>query len=78
MRNIFAAIAIVVLCSCWMVGQGPGQPVVADDMLMQQPLPPPEGGAPPNVFFHTQRSGDRMTMSYFAVGDFEAGDGSSL
>ena len=68
MRNIFAAIAIVALC-CWMAGQAPARPVVADDMLMQQPLPPPEGGAPPNVFFHTQKSGDKMTMSYFAIGD---------
>jgi len=39
---------------------------------MQQPLPLPSPGAPdgqPNVIFRAQKSGDNVTMTYFAVSD---------
>jgi hypothetical protein len=72
MRNTVVLIAIVLFgCMC-MIGQNTSQVIVSnDDMATQLPTPPPlpEGGAPPNVFFHTQHSGDKFTMAYVAVAD---------
>jgi hypothetical protein len=59
-----------------MIGQNTSQAMVSnDDMAMQMPVPPPPPGDPGpaggNVIFHTQRgTGDKVTMSYFAVSDF--------
>lgn len=69
MKNTVLLIASILFGCSWMIGQGPGPAAVPDDMLMQQPFPPPDGGAPPNVFFHTQKSGDKVTTSYMAIAD---------
>lgn len=75
MRNTVVLIAIVLLrCAC-MLGQNTSRVIVSnDDMAMQLPAPPPPGepgAAGPNFIFRTQRgSGDKVTMSYMAVGDF--------
>jgi hypothetical protein len=72
MRNTAVLIAIVLLgCAC-MIGQNTSQVIVSnDDTATQLPAPPPlpEGGAPPNVFFRGQHSGNNFTMAYVAVGD---------
>jgi hypothetical protein len=75
MRNTVVLIAILLFgCAC-MIGQNTSQVIVSnDDMAMQLPAPPPPPpdapGAAPNVLFQAQKSGDNVTMSYFAVGDF--------
>ena len=73
MRNTVVLIAIVLLGCAYMTGQHTSQVIVStDDMPMPLPAPPPEAGvAQPNVLFHSEKvAGDKVTMSYFAVGDF--------
>ncbi len=73
MRNTAVLIAIALLgCAC-MAGQNTSQVIVTNDdaaMQLPAPAPPDAPGAPPNVMFQTQKSGDRVSMSYFAVSDF--------
>jgi len=70
MRNTVILIVSILLCSSWVVGQEAGASTMPDGAFFQQPLPPPPpGGAPPNVMFHTQRAGDKVTMEYIAIGD---------
>lgn len=69
MRNTVLLIAVLLCCS-WASAQVPA-PIIPGDMLMQQSMQVTDGGpAGPNVIFRTQKgSGDKVTMSYFAVGD---------
>jgi hypothetical protein len=70
MRTTIVLIASILLCCSWAVGQEAGASTMPEGAFFQQPLPPPPpGGAPPNVMFHTQRMGDKVTMEYIAVGD---------
>jgi len=76
MRTTVVLIAIVLFACACVIGQNTTQVIVSnDDMAMQLPVPPPPpppdaGATPPNVIFRTQRAGDKVTMSYFAVSDF--------
>lgn len=76
MRNTVVLTAIVLLGCAYMGGQQTSQVIVSnDDTEMQMPLPPPPpgepGAGPPNVFYHAEKvAGDKVTMSYFAVGEF--------
>jgi hypothetical protein len=73
MRTTFILVASLLLCCSLAVAQGPGPVIITDDLAMQQPLPPPPPpgavGAAPDVFFRAQRADDKVTMTYFAVGE---------
>jgi hypothetical protein len=69
MRNTTVLIASIMLCCSCVIGQEAGASAMPEGAFFQQPVPPPPGGAPPNVMFHTQRSGDKVTMEYIAIGD---------
>jgi hypothetical protein len=70
MRNTIVLIVSIMLCCSWVVGQEAGVSTMPEGAFFQQPVPaPPPGGAPPNVMFHTQRAGDKVTMEYIAIGD---------
>ncbi len=71
MRNIALLIASVLVCCACAVSQNPGTMATPDTMELQQaaPVEPPPGGAPPNVFFHTQKMGGKVTTSYIAIAD---------
>ncbi len=70
MRNTIVLIAILFCCAC-MAGQNPaGTTAIPGDTVLQQPLPPPNvSDGQPNVVFRAQKSGDNVTMTYFAVSD---------
>ncbi len=69
MRNIVVLIASLLLWCSWVIGQSAG-PAAMPEMLMQEPVPPPDAGvASPNVFFHTQKVGDKVTTGYIAIAD---------
>jgi len=70
MRNTVVLMATILFCCTWAMSQSAAPAVTPDVVAFQQPLPePPPGGAPPNVFFHTQNAGDKVTMAYVAVGE---------
>jgi hypothetical protein len=55
-----------------MVGQNLAGTTAVPVETIQQPLPLPSPGAPdgqPNLIYRAQKSGDNVTMTYFAVGD---------
>ena len=72
MRNAVVLITVLFCCAC-MVGQNSaGTTAIPGDTMLQQPLPPPPpnvSDGQPNVFFRAQKSGDNVTMTYFAVSD---------
>jgi hypothetical protein len=71
MRNIALFTATVLLgCAC-AVGQIAGATAMPDVMGYQQSgqVEPPPGGAPPNVFFHTQKIDGKITTGYIAIAD---------
>ena len=71
MRTVVVLIAVLFCCGC-IVGQNPAGTTAVPVETMQQPLPLPSPGAPdgqPNVIFRAQKSGDNVTMTYFAVSD---------
>jgi len=71
MRTVVVLIAVLFCCGC-IVGQNPAGTTAVPVETMQQPLPLPSPGAPdgqPNVIFRAQKSGDNVTMTYFAVND---------
>lgn len=71
MRTVVVLIAVLFCCGC-IVGQNPAGTTAVPVETMQQPLPLPSPGAPdgqPNFIFRTQKSGDNVTMTYFAVSD---------
>src|SRR5271169_6384621 len=71
MRTLVVLIAVLFCCGC-IVGQNPAGTTAVPVETMQQPLPLPSPGAPdgqPNFIFRAQKSGDNVTMTYFAVSD---------
>ena len=73
MRSTVVLIAIVLFGCAYLVGQQTSQVIVSnDDTDMQMLVPPPPPGEPgANVFYHAEKvAGDKVTMSYFAVGEF--------
>lgn len=71
MRTVVVLIAVLFCCGC-IVGQNPAGTTAVPVETMQQPLPLPSPGAPdgqPNFIFRAQKSGDNVTMTYFAVSD---------
>ena len=71
MRTVVVLIAVLFCCGC-IVGQNPAGTTAVPVETMQQPLPLPSPGAPdgqPNLIFRAQKSGDNVTMTYFAVSD---------
>ena len=71
MRDIALFIASVLLCAVGTVAQNPGTTATPDTMEGQRSgqVEPPPGGAPPNVFFHTQNMNGKITTSYIAIAD---------
>ena len=71
MRNTVVLIAIMLFFCSLAIGQSAAPAVPPEVMAFQQaaPVELPPGGAPPNVFFHTQKLGDRVTTAYVAIGD---------
>ena len=71
MRTVVVLIAVLLCCGS-IVGQNPAGTTAMPVETMQQPLPLPSPGPPdgqPNVIFRAQKSGDNVTMTYFAVSD---------
>lgn len=71
MRNTVLLIASILLCCSWLVGQSAVTAAAPDIMEFQQsaPIESPPGGAPPNVFFHTQKVDGKVTTGYIAIAD---------
>lgn len=66
------AVLFVILLSCgWVFGQAAPPAPTWEIVLMQQPgMPaPPPPGAGQNVFFRSEKMGDKATVSYFAIAD---------
>jgi hypothetical protein len=71
MRTVVVMIAVLFCCGS-IVGQNPAGTTAVPVETIQQPLPLPSPGAPdgqPNFIFRAQKSGDNVTMTYFAVSD---------
>jgi hypothetical protein len=71
MRTVVVLIAVLFCCGC-IVGQNPAGTTAVPVETMQPPLPLPSPGAPDgqsNFIFRAQKSGDNVTMTYFAVSD---------
>lgn len=66
----FAVVLVVLLCGTWAVGQSLSAAPAAETAYFQQALPaPPPPGAGGNVFFRTERLGDKMTVGTIAIAD---------
>ena len=71
MRTVVVLIVVLSCCGS-IIGQNPAGATAVPVETMQQPLPLPPPGAPdgqPNFIFRAQKSGENVTMTYFAVSD---------
>lgn len=70
MRKL-AVLFVIVLCCVWAVAQAEPPAPPSELVLLQHPAPPapPPPGAGQNVFFRTEKTGNKVTVGYFAITD---------